>query len=71
MPTIRHLPFVVALSLVVSLMPIGLAVRAPAGQPSSASSGPLPDTSTHLRGQERHGPLVTCASAHWCPKRSS
>jgi hypothetical protein len=30
MPTIHHLPFVVALSLVVSLMPIGLDVRAPA-----------------------------------------
>ena len=58
MPTIRHIPFVVALSLVVSLMPIGLAVRAPAGQPSRAASGPLPDPSTPLRGQERHGPLV-------------
>jgi hypothetical protein len=58
MPTIRHLPFVVALSLVVSLMPIGLAVRAPAGQPSRAASGPLPDPSTPLYGQERHGPLV-------------
>jgi hypothetical protein len=58
MPTIRHLPFVVALSLVVSLMPIGLAVRAPAGQPSRAASGSLPDPSTPLRGQERHGPLV-------------
>jgi hypothetical protein len=58
MPTIRHIPFVVALSLVVSLMPIGLAVRAPAGQPSRAALGPLPDPSTHLRGQERHGPLV-------------
>jgi hypothetical protein len=58
MPTIHHLPFVVALSLVVSLMPIGLAVRAPAGQPSRAALGPLPDPSTHLRGQERHGPLV-------------
>jgi hypothetical protein len=58
MHTIRHIPFVVAVSLVVSLMPIGLAVRAPAGQPSRASAGPLPDTSTHLRGQERHGPLV-------------
>jgi hypothetical protein len=58
MPTIRHLPFVVAVSLVVSLMPIGLAVRAPAGQPSRAAPGPLPDPSTPLRGQERHGPLV-------------
>ena len=58
MLTIRHLPFVVALSLVVSMMPIGLAVRAPAGQHSRAASGPLPDPSTPLRGQERYGPLV-------------
>jgi hypothetical protein len=39
-------------------MPLGLAVSAPAGQPSRALSGPLPDTSTHLHGQDRHGPLV-------------
>ena len=58
MHTLHHIPFVVALSLVVSLMPIGLAVRAPAGQPSRASAGPLPEISTPLRGQERHGPLV-------------
>jgi len=58
MHTLHHIPFVVALSLVVSMMPIGLAVRAPAGQPSRASAGPLPETSTPLRGQERHGPLV-------------
>jgi hypothetical protein len=55
---LRGIPPVVALSLVVSLMPIGLAGSAPARQPSRASSGPLPDTATHLRGQDRHGPLV-------------
>jgi hypothetical protein len=58
MHAIHRIPLVVALSLVVSMIPIGLAVRAPAGQPSSAASGPLPDPSTHLRGQERHGPVV-------------
>jgi hypothetical protein len=56
---IHHIPFIVALSLVVSMMPISLAVSAPAVPPSSASSGPLHDTSTHLRGQGRHGPIVT------------
>ena len=59
MHAIRPIPFVVALSLVVSMMPIGLAVRAPAGQPSRASVGPLSDTSTPLREQDRHGPIVT------------
>jgi len=58
MHAIRRFSCVVALSLVVNLMPIGLAVRAPAGQSSSASAGPLPDTSTPLHGQDRHGPLV-------------
>jgi hypothetical protein len=58
MHAIRRFSCVVALSLVVSLLPIGLAVSAPAGQSSSASSGPLPDTSMHLHGQDRHGPLV-------------
>jgi hypothetical protein len=66
---IYHIPFVVALSLVVSMMPIGLAVSAPAGQPSSASSGPLPDPSTHLRGQERHGPLVTLRVRALAPEK--
>jgi len=59
MHTICHISLVIALSLVVSIMPISLAVSAPAVPPSSASSGPLHDTSTHLRGQGRHGPIVT------------
>jgi hypothetical protein len=58
MHAIRRFSCVVALSLVASLMPIGLAVSAPARQPSNALSGPLPETSTHLQGQDRHGPLV-------------
>jgi hypothetical protein len=56
---IHHLPFIVVLSLVVRIMPISLAVSAPAVPPSSASSGPLDDPSTPLRGQGRHGPIVT------------
>ena len=59
MHTICHISLVIALSLVVSIMPISLAVSAPAVPPSSASSGPHHDTSTPLRGQGRHGPIVT------------
>jgi hypothetical protein len=59
MHAIHRILLVIALSLVVSIMPISLAVSAPAVPPSSASSGPLRDTSTHLRGQGRHGPIVT------------
>jgi len=52
------MPFVVALSLVVSMTPIGLAVRAPTVQPSSTPSGPHHDPSTHSPDQNRHGPIV-------------
>jgi len=58
MYAIRRILFVVALSLVVSMMPIGLAVSAPAVQPSSASLGPLHDTATHPPDQDWHGPIV-------------
>jgi hypothetical protein len=58
MSAIRRILFVVALSLVVSITPLDLAVCAPAAPPSSASSGPLHDTSTHLSEQEQHGPIV-------------
>ena len=58
MYAIRRIPFVLALSIVVSMTPIGLATHAPAGQPSSAPSGHLHDTSTHLRGQDHQGPIV-------------
>ncbi len=56
---IRRILFVVALSLVVSMTPIGLVVRTPIGQPSSVPSGPLNNTSTQPPVQGRHGPLVT------------
>ena len=59
MPAIRHVAFVVAWSLVVSLTPLGLVMHAHAVQPSSASSGPLHDTSTSPPAQDRHAPLVT------------
>jgi hypothetical protein len=60
MQTIRHipLPLIVALSLVVCLMPVGLAVSAPAEQRSRGSSGLLYDTSTHPPQQDQHGPLI-------------
>jgi hypothetical protein len=58
MSAIGRVSFVVALHLVVSLTPVGLAVRAPVVPASSASAGPLPDASTPLRGQDRPGPLV-------------
>ena len=40
------------------MTPIGLATHASAGQPSSAPSGHLHDTATHLRGQDLQGPIV-------------
>ena len=49
MHAIRRILFVVALSIVVSMMPIGLAVSAPAGQTSSTLSRPLP-TPPHTTG---------------------
>ena len=61
---IHRILFVVALSLVVSMMPIGLAVSAPAGQPASGTRPP------HLC-RIGMAPSSSCASGHWCPKRSS
>jgi hypothetical protein len=58
MSAIRHILFVVALSLVVSMTPSGRVVRAPAMQASNASAGPVHDTSTDHHGQERRDPLV-------------
>ena len=58
MYAIRRIPFVLALSIVVSMTPIGLGTHASAVQPFSALSGHLHDTSTPLRGQDRQGPLV-------------
>jgi hypothetical protein len=40
------------------MTPIGLATHASSGQPSSAPSSHLHDTSTHLRGQDRQGPII-------------
>ena len=58
MYTIRRILFVVALSIVVSMTPIGLVVRAPVVQPFSAPSGHVQDTSTPLwagsAGPPRH-----------------
>ena len=58
MHDIHRIPLVLALSLVVRIMPISLAVSAPAVPPSSASSGPLHDTSTHPPEQDRYGSIV-------------
>jgi hypothetical protein len=58
MPALRSVLFVVAWSLVVSLTPIGPAVSAPTGQPSSVPLEPRHDPSApHGRG-EQHAPLV-------------
>ena len=48
MYAIRYIPLVLALSLVVSMTPIGLAAHAPAVQPSSTPSEHLHDTSALL-----------------------
>jgi len=58
MHTLRRLPWIVAMSLVVRLMPIDLAVSAPAEHPSRGSSERLHDTSTSSPHQEQHGPLI-------------
>jgi hypothetical protein len=58
MHALHRILLVIAVSLVVSIMPIRLAVSAPAVPPSSTSSGPLRATSTHLREQGRHGSIV-------------
>ena len=58
MSAIRHILFVVALSLVVSMTPSGRVVSVPAMQASNASAGPVHDTSTDHHGQERRDPLV-------------
>ena len=51
MHSIRRIPFVVALSLVVSMMPISLAMSAP-------PSAPAGHISTRPPHQDQHGPLV-------------
>ena len=58
MYAIRSIPLVLALSLVVSMTPIGLAAQAPAVQPSSTPSEHWHDTPAPLWGQDRHGPIV-------------
>jgi hypothetical protein len=58
MSAIRHIPFVLALSLVVRVTPIGLVAHASAVQPSSAPSGHLHDRCTHSPAQDQHGPRV-------------
>ena len=58
MYALRRVPFVVALSLVMSMAPIGLTVRAPAGQPSSAPLGSLHDPSAPHGEREQPGPIV-------------
>ena len=58
MYVIRRIPLILALSIVMSMTPIGLAMHAPAGQPSSAPSGHRHDTATLLREQDRQDPTV-------------
>ena len=58
MHTLRRLPWTVAIGLVVCLMPIDLAVGAPAEYPSRGSSERLRDTATFRLHQEQHGPPI-------------
>jgi hypothetical protein len=58
MHSIRRIPFVVTVLIVVSMTPLGLPVRTPAGQPPSAPSGSLQTTSTPPPAQGPHGSLV-------------
>ena len=58
MHTLRRLPWLVAMSLVMRLMPIDLAVSAPAEPPSRGASEFRHDTSTPPPLQEQDGPLI-------------
>ena len=58
MHTIRRMPWMIALSLVVCLLPIELAVSAPAEPPSRGASVRLHDTATSSPHQEQEAPLI-------------
>mgnify|MGYP003402282094 FL=1 len=58
MPTIRRMSWLIALSLVVRLLPMELAVSAPAEPPSRGASALRHDTTTSLPLQEQDGPLL-------------
>ena len=56
--TIRRMPWMIALSLVVRLLPIELAVSAPAEPPSRGASVRLHDTATSSPHQAQEAPLI-------------
>ena len=58
MHTIRCIPLMIALSLVVRLLPVDLAVSAPAKPPSRGASERLYTTATSPPHQEQDGPLL-------------
>ncbi len=58
MHTLRRLPWLIALSLVVRLLPIELAVSAPAEPTSRGASALRHDTATAPPLQEQEGPLL-------------
>ena len=58
MPTICRMLLLIALSLVVRLLPIDLAVSAPAEPPSRGASALRHDTATAPPVQEQDGPLI-------------
>jgi hypothetical protein len=55
---ICHIPCIIALSIVMSMTPVGLAVSAPAGQPARAPLGRFHGTSMHSPEQDQPGPSV-------------
>ena len=59
MHTIRHIPFVVALSIVVEYDAGRSGHECPCGATIQHTSRPLLDTSTHPREQDRPGPIIT------------
>ena len=58
MHTIRRMPWLIALSLVVRLLPVDLAVSAPTEPPSRGASERLHTTATSPPLQEQDGPLI-------------
>ena len=58
MSAIRHIPCIIALSIVMRMTPVGLAVSAPTGQPARALLGRPHGTFMHSPDQDQPGPSV-------------
>jgi len=71
MHDIHRIPLVIALSLVVSIMPISLAVSAPAVPPSSASSGALSQITENRKVESRKSLIFRNTTLRFCLKKAN